>query len=726
MKPRNFILIALLQTVCLLPAYSKVYTPLITMGKLTVLNTFSAAKGANSYGGLLSGNDGNFYGTTATGGKYGSGTVFKLAPDGTLTTLNSFSKTNGAAPYGGLAYGIDGNFYGTTSAGGTNNKGTVFKMTPAGAITTLWSFNGKSGGATPYGGVVQGADGYFYGTTVSGGTKNKGTVFKLSPTGSMTTLYFFSGADGANPHSGLVLGTDGTFYGTTSGGGDYGKGTVFNIDSNGTLSTLWSFSGTKPDLDGENPYSGLVEGSDGNFYGTTVAGGEFGKGTAYQVSPWGSVTILWSFSGADGASPYAPLQEGSEGIFYGTTTAGGANGKGTVFTVTSDSELFPVFSFSGKADGANPYTGLTLGEDGSYYGTTLHGGTSNAGTLFKQTFTTGVTAVQATLLASVNPMGVPATYFYEYGTDTSYGDQTDQQTLGLGKTPVDVSTTLDGLDPSTTYHYHLVVSTDVDTYYSSDQTFTTGAFGLEMVLAKNDPARGMPGAIYSSSGIPALNNNLGVAFQAVVTGTGLSGNSGIWADELDVSGSNIVRQLVVTIGSNAPGTPFALFAALGDPVYNNNNSVAFWATLKIGTGDVVTTPVNNSVGIWSNEGGTLHLVARQGDSAPGCTTGELFASFSQFVLPDQGGVVLLGNLTSGLAASWNNQGIWAVDMTGQLTLIVRKGDTLFGKTIKTLTFLASPTMETGQTRGFSQNSGDILYSVTFTDGSWGIYKVALP
>ena len=119
-------------------------------------------------------------------------------------------------------------------------------------------------------------------------------------------------------------------------------------------------------------------------------------------------------------------------------------------------------------------------------------------------------------------------------------------------------------------------------------------------------------------------------------------------------------------------------------------------------------------------------MARQQDPAPGCTNGEVFTSFSDFVLPDQGDVVFTGNLTGNSVTSSNNQGIWAVNMSGKLMLVVREGDTLFNKTIKSLAFPASATMQAGQTRSYSQSVGDILYTATFTDGTWGIYKVALP
>jgi uncharacterized repeat protein (TIGR03803 family) len=151
-----------------------------------------------------------------------------------LTTLYSFAGSDdGGYPVAGLVQGSDGNFYGPTSAGGGHNLGTVFKITPSGTLTTLYSFAG-SGGAFPYGGLVQGSDGNFYGMNQYGGAGQScfsgcGTVFKITPSGTLTTLYSFRGSDGANPLAGLVQGSDGNFYGTTYGGGAHDAGTVFRL-----------------------------------------------------------------------------------------------------------------------------------------------------------------------------------------------------------------------------------------------------------------------------------------------------------------------------------------------------------------------------------------------------------------------------------------------------------------------------------------------------------------
>ena len=369
-----------------------------TNSSLTNLWIFTnGLDGAAPYAGLVQGSDSNFYGTTygSGSGPSANGTVFKISSGGVLTNLWSFTgDIDGANPLSGLVQGSDGNFYGTTSEGGASGYGTVFRIGPSSSLTNLWEFTGGSDGANPVGGLVQGSDGNFYGTTYYGGNTNLnygsgyGTVFKISSSGSLTNLWSFtSGIDGANPYAGLVQGNDGNLYGTTSGSGSgpSAYGTVFRISPGGSLSNLWSFTGG---TDGASPYAGLVQGSDSNFYGTTYGSGSGPSpyGTVFGISPSGSLSNLWSFTGGtDGANPYAGLVQGSDGNFYGTTYYGGANSNGTVFWISPSGSLSNLWSFTGCGDAANPYAGLVLGNDGNLYGTTSGSGSgpSAYGTVFK-------------------------------------------------------------------------------------------------------------------------------------------------------------------------------------------------------------------------------------------------------------------------------------------------------------------------------------------------------
>jgi uncharacterized repeat protein (TIGR03803 family) len=361
----------------------------------TLIHLFagSPTDGTNPRGGLVQGSDGNFYGTTLDGGTNGDGTVFRISPSGTYTTLYSFAgfPIDGVTPTATLVQGSDGNFYGTTFKGGSNNFGTVFRISSSGTYTSLYSFASSSNdGGNPLGGLVQGSSSNFYGTTYVGGASGRGTVFRISSSGSYTSLYSFANSpDGANPSAVLVQGSDGNFYGTTySGGGGPcydGCGTVFRISPSGTCTTLYAFVGSP--VDGYNPETGLVQGSDGNFYGTTTFGGTNGNsGDVFRISPSGSYMTLYSLVGSpsDGANPYAGLVQGSDGNFYGTTLGGWTNGNGTVFRISPSGSYTTLYAFVGSpSDGANPYAGLVQGSDGNFYGTTLSGGTNNNGTIFR-------------------------------------------------------------------------------------------------------------------------------------------------------------------------------------------------------------------------------------------------------------------------------------------------------------------------------------------------------
>jgi uncharacterized repeat protein (TIGR03803 family) len=355
---------------------------------------------------VFQGNDGSFYGVTPSGGLpncgngisttdpfyIGCGAVYKVTPAGDEMVLYLFTQAPGDGTYPeALIQANDGNFYGTTHSGGMNGLGTVFKLTPQGAETILYSFAGGPDGEAPDG-LIQGTDGNFYGTTFVGGTNNAGTVFKLTPQGAKTTLYSFTGTssagpDGANPVGQLVQGNDGNFYGVTQFGGLPSPvtnntttcGTVFKITLDGVETILHRFSGP----DGQSP-NGLIQGSDGNFYGTTD-GNNTSFGTLFRVTSEGVETTLYSFNpanGSDGAFPQAPLTQGSDGNFYGTTSGGGKKEGGTMFQVTPAGVVTMLYSFPSPA-APGPDTNLIQGSDGNLYGASYYAGAYKDGFFFK-------------------------------------------------------------------------------------------------------------------------------------------------------------------------------------------------------------------------------------------------------------------------------------------------------------------------------------------------------
>src|SRR5271169_1914955 len=289
-------------------------------GFTTLADFQGSANGAvQLYGYPIVISGGNGYGTTVAGGVYDQGIVFQVTPSGTLTALYTFCSqvncTDGAEPFSGLVV-AGGNFYGTTYYGGLNGQGTIFEVTPAGQLTTLHNFaGGPTDGAYPIAGLVQ-VGGNFYGTTQGGGANGAGTVFEITPAGQLTILYSFCTqtgcTDGDGPYGGLVQATNGNLYGTTPSGGANGAGTVFEITPAGQLTTLYSFCSQTNCTDGIQPYAGLVQATNGNFYGTTRGGGATGvAGTVFEITPAGQLTTLYSFCSqpgcSDGLHPFAGL-----------------------------------------------------------------------------------------------------------------------------------------------------------------------------------------------------------------------------------------------------------------------------------------------------------------------------------------------------------------------------------------------------------------------------------
>jgi len=377
---------------------------------LTILHNFGDGTvphdGVGPASALVLSYDGNYYGVTHGGGTQGNGTIFKMTPGGTVSALHNFgdgsalnlnstkATADGSEPVG-IILASDGNFYGTTSAGGSENLGTVFQMTPQGVVTVLHSFGGgTTDGAGPQAGLTQGADGNFYGTTQKGGSAGFGTVVEITPQETVSILHSFGGgtADGASPQAALIQGADGNLYGMTPVGGAANKGCVFEIIPGIGEVILHSFGDGTVSNDGASPQAGLIQGADGNFYGTTQSGGAAiaSSGTVFKITPGKVLTILHSFGDGsilnDGSGPAGYLYQANDGNFFGTTQNGGSAGSGTAFEISPQGTVTVLHSFGDGSipnDGTSPSIGLIQGADANFYGTTQLGGNGGVGTVFK-------------------------------------------------------------------------------------------------------------------------------------------------------------------------------------------------------------------------------------------------------------------------------------------------------------------------------------------------------
>jgi len=402
-----------------------------------VLYNFRGSSDGYSPNSNLVTSDGNlFYGTMSSGGIYNLGTVYSINKSTSkLTTLDSFTDANGANPKAGLVL-YNGILYGTAYNGGINGYGTVFSIPIAtgSTISVLDSFTGTNG-ANPQAGLVLSSDNTkLYGTTYNGGTNGYGTVFSIpiaGGTGTITVLDSFAGTNGANPQAGLVL-SNNILYGTASADGAYGYGTVFSIPiagGAGTISVLDSFTNTN----GANPQAGLVL-YNGILYGTAYNGGA-NFGTVFSISTGSKITVLDSFTNTNGANPVAGLILSSDNTkLYGTTYNGGVDGKGTVFSIPIEGDTITVLdSFNGD-NGANPKAGLVLSNN-ILYGTAFYkgenSGAKNGSIFFSIPAAGGTISVLITSIASDNAYNPFSNLITSDGI-TFYGTTYNGGTYGVG------------------------------------------------------------------------------------------------------------------------------------------------------------------------------------------------------------------------------------------------------------------------------------------------------
>jgi uncharacterized repeat protein (TIGR03803 family) len=371
------------------------------------------------YGGVISDQAGNLYGTTQAGGPPGFGVVYKLTPTSSgpwkETILHDFNggPSDGATPDATLVQDSAGNLYGTTIYGGINPDptcpadcgfGVVFELTPTAdgpwKETILYRFTGKTDGANPAAGVIQDSAGNLYGTTTGGGIYTFGTAFKLSPTATgwkETVLRSFGDLDGIAPFAPLAFDSAGNLYGTTAGGGVPNLGVVFKLTPQASgpwkEKVLHSFQGGK---DGLSPLAGVVLDQDGNVFGTSQSlDGALPCGTVFELTAANGYaeTILHEFQGTlrnnDGCEPNQLVFD-SQGDLFGTSEFGGTDNAGTIFELTRESSGFSyrvLHSFLGDRIGSNdgefPFAPLSFGPDGALFGTSLGPGFPAGGEVFK-------------------------------------------------------------------------------------------------------------------------------------------------------------------------------------------------------------------------------------------------------------------------------------------------------------------------------------------------------
>lgn len=387
---------------------------------VTTIANFDLTNGWEPSGNLVQGFDGNFYGVTEMGGTLDNGTAFKITPDGTLTTIHNFCTStcgDGKFPFTGLILAPNGNFYGSTVGGGAHDGGVVFVMTPQGEVATLYSFCAQTAcadGSDPRE-LLLASNGNLYGTTAEGGNGANcryqggcGTVFELTLTREFTSLYDFCTskdcADGSYPYGSLVQGVNGNFYGTTSQGGitgcqanSKGCGTIFEITPAGKLTTLYRFCSQTMCTDGAEPQAGLTLASNGNYYGTTLEGGNyFGStgyygGTAFEITPQGKFSTLYTFcpdnTCTNGSDPFAGITQGTDGNLYTVTSQPGMV---TAITPQGEATVYIIFDWTTN--------GVIQATNGSFYGVATAGGTNGDG--FVYTLSAGLAPFAETLPTS--------------------------------------------------------------------------------------------------------------------------------------------------------------------------------------------------------------------------------------------------------------------------------------------------------------------------------------
>lgn len=459
---------------------------------LTTLHWFSSKAGVGGGwppNGLMLASNGNLYGTTEFGSlsNYtGAGTIFTVDTNDHFSTVVAFNGVNGFGPLAALVEDTNGNFYGTTAFGGTNDAGNIFELTAGGTVTNVYSFDTNNGSnlATT---LVPGTNGDLYGVTAAAGAYGQGSIFMLSPEGSFTNLYSFTGgADGGAPTGTLLLAGDGNFYGLTTSGLTNTNGGIFKLAADGTVTNLYQFTGG---ADGYAPVGALVQGTDGELYGATehntIRNFQF-YGTIFKVSSNGAFSTLYALNYTDGAYPHAGLIQGSDGNFYGTTYSGAYDANGTLFRITPAGTISTLLAFDGFNDGAHPASALVEGVNGALYGTTTADGPGGRGTVFRLDFASApqITSqpvnqtVGAGAIASFNVavFAAPPRFYQWQKNGTNLPDS------GSFASATNRILTLSHLSPADSGIYSVIVSNALGSVTSSNAQLTVISLPVQTIM----------------------------------------------------------------------------------------------------------------------------------------------------------------------------------------------------------------------------------------------------
>lgn len=565
----------------------------------------------NSSAAVIQAADGNFYGTGYNGFSNG-GSVFQVTPAGVVSYVYSFQGgTDGGVPQSPPVQAPDGTLYGVAKVGGAYGFGVIYNVNPStGAEVVAYNFTGGSDGGQPAGALILDNSGNLYGVTELYGADNYGTAYKYNPaTKAFIVLHPFCSmsdcADGASPASGLVQGTDGSFYGTASTGGTTDYGTFYKISATGTFTPLYSFcpADVSTCADGSLPIGTLAQGPDGNFYGVNQAGGSHALGTAYQATSAGTVTPIYTFTGAtDGAHPQG-IVAGSDGNFYGAAQVGGNTqdctngGCGSVFKVTSAGAYTPLYDFTDANADANPYAAPMQGADGNLYGTTSGLLTNEHGAVYKLGVLPALAApIQLTLTPSSVPAGAQTTLSWKALNAFS---MTLQQCYAYVQGAAAGAGTWTGLQAgaynSSTHVYSgsaKVTPTAAGTY-----TYALTCGGVESGFVTLTATSGGGGKKSSTTALTATPNPASVGqsitLKATVTGTGatpagnvafVSGGSTLATVTLNGSG---IASLPASSNGYPPGSYPITAEYAGNSTYNSSQSAA--VTVKLNQAPTTTT-----------------------------------------------------------------------------------------------------------------------------------------